>query len=296
MEIARFIISSKEAGTRLSDYLEDNLWSFIPSRKGIKKAIKRKLVLVNQIHFNTGYRLKEGDVISYLQQTVTTNPIQLNVEVVFEDEYLAVVVKPSGIPTSGNQARTLKNALAFNLLPSTVTNALLQPLPVHRLDALTSGLVLVAKTTTSSVHLSRQFQQRVIKKEYSAVVSGVFPDHLLQINTSLDGKQALTDLTVVKRVSSLKSEQLTLLRLFPQTGRTHQLRKHLSNIGCPILGDQLYAGGGKVLKGKGLFLCAVGLEFEHPISKEKMKICIDPPAKFQKRLQYEAEWYERKME
>lgn len=293
MEVVQFTILSTDAGTRLSDYLEDRLLAFIPSKKGIKKAVKRELVLVNELPSSTGYRLQEGDVVALIQRFVKAATIQLPVQVVFEDDDLAVVVKPSGLPTSGNMARTLKNALPFNLLPSKAGYVLPQPLPVHRLDGLTSGLVLVAKTSQASIHLSRQFQLRQVKKTYVAVVSGKFPEGLEMIKEPLDGKAAISGLTVVKQVPSLKSGQLTLVRVFPETGRTHQIRRHLAGVGCPILGDQLYAGDSKTLKGKGLFLCAVGLEFSHPVLGEKMTFGIDAPAKFKRRMQYEKDWYER---
>jgi|GEM_PF-42235 len=293
LEVTNFTIATTAATTRLSDYLEEHLWSFIPSRKGIKKAIKRQQILVNQQPSTTGYRLKEGDVVAYVLESVAVNSIQLPIDVLYEDAHFAVVVKPSGIPTSGNQARTLKNTLTFNLQPSGENNALPHPLPVHRLDALTSGLLLIAKTTTASIHLSRQFQLRQVQKEYSAVVSGDFPQQLQQINTPLDGKPAVTRLSIVEQAPSLKAGQLTLLQVFPETGRTHQIRRHLASVGCPILGDPLYAKDHKTLKGKGLFLCAVGLEFLHPITNEKVVYRMNPPAKFLRRLVYEKGWYER---
>ena len=107
------------------------------------------------------------------------------------------------------------------------------------------------------------------------------------IDSPIDDKASLTHFAVEKSINSLQSGQLSLVNLFPKTGRTHQLRKHLASIGCPILGDVLYGNEGQILKGKGLFLSAVGLKFMHPISNELLNFKIDAPNKFLRRMELE---------
>ncbi len=290
--LKNYIVDSNSAGIRLQEYLIEQI-DTIPSKKGIQKLIKRKNILVNNEASTTGYRVKEGDVVHWIESERPLPAVfQLPIPIIYEDEHLAVINKPAGIAVSGNQHRTIKNALPFNLTPSHLEGALRRPLPVHRLDGPTSGLLLVAKTSAASVHLSRQFQERSIKKEYLAVAMGKL-SNTGTINNPLDNKEAITKYEVLQTVPSLRSNFLSSVRLLPETGRTHQLRRHLAGVGCPILGDALYGREGEVLKHKGLFLCAMALSFAHPISKQQMEVRMDPPSKFQKRMESEALRWQR---
>lgn len=272
---------------RLSDYAI-GLFNTLPSRKSLKKAIKRGEILVNGEVAGTGHWVQAGETLTLID--LETNPpkdYDLQLEVVYEDEYLAVIKKPAGIVVSGNQFRTIYNALGGNLQPSQQEDALRWPRPVHRLDQPTSGLLLVAKTATALIKLGQLFEHRNILKQYQAVVMGRLPEKLL-IDQPLDGQNATTEVVSKEIVPSLKNEWLTLVDLFPKTGRTHQLRKHLAGMGTPILGDPLYGKEGLILKGKGLFLCAIGLRFLHPIQEIEMDIRIPTPTKFDSLLQREA--------
>lgn len=265
---------------RLSDYAP-RVFQAIPSRKGMKKAIKAGGVLVDGRQGQTGDWVLPGQRIELLPSALSQpKPLELPLEIVYEDEHLAVVNKPAGLPTSGNQYRTVVNALQYNLSPSDTPDALPWPRPVHRLDALTSGLLLAAKSHAASISLSRQFAEKTVRKAYQAVVAGK-PPEAGAIREPIDGQEAHTEFRTLARVRSLKVEWLALLELIPRTGRTHQLRRHLAGIGHPILGDALYTGDKPLLKGKGLFLCAVELEFTHPAAGRPGHFRIEPPDKFQ---------------
>jgi len=285
--IEQHIVPEGISKIRLSDYCA-GVFKQIPSRKGMKKAIDRGEVRVNGELAGTGKFLSEGDLIELLDlQKTPPKPYEFKVPVVFEDDFIAVMNKPAGLVTSGNQFKTLQNCLIANLKMSTADDVLKFPQVVHRLDAPTSGLVLVAKTAQSRIALSRIFENREIKKTYQAIVIGQ-PDLNGDIIIPVDEKEAFTSYKLSETVSSLRNTHLSLLNLFPQTGRTHQIRKHLSAIGYPIFGDKLYGKEGQIYKGKGLFLAAIKLEFLHPITQKKMSISIKTPHKFRSLLVREA--------
>jgi len=257
---------------RLSDYAA-NLFVSLPSRKGIKKAIKRGAIHLDGQIGHTGDWVKPGQEITLLD-VFTNKPkvLALNLPIVYEDDFLAVINKPAGLIVSGNQYRTVQNALLYNLKNSTQKDALPWPRPVHRLDAVTSGLLLIAKTYGSHRVLTIAEQG--------------------QIDQPIEGKFATTNFQCLQQYPSLRHEKLSLVQLKPLTGRTHQLRQHLSNLGHPILGDQLYGKHFKVLRGKGLFLCAIRLNFLHPTTNEEMKIQIQSPNKFRTYPKRESRRYE----
>lgn len=271
---------------RLSDYVRIAFPS-IPSRKGAAKAIKRGEVRINGESAQSGDWVQTGQTLELvdLQQRIPKTYC-LPLEVVFEDEYLAVINKPPGIEVSGNKFKTVENALAGSLSPSTQADALDWPRPVHRIDYSTSGLLLIAKTASAQVFLGRQFEERKIHKRYCAVVMGEVTASG-EVDEPISGLPAHSRYVPIKTVNSLRSEHLTLVDLFPLTGRTHQLRIHMATLGYPILGDQKYGKEGQVLKGKGLFLAAVELRFPHPAHQKELTLSIDVPPKFSSLLQRE---------
>ena len=271
---------------RLYDYVQQ-IFPTIPSRKGVKKAIAREEILVDGNKTSTGHWVKEGQKIELLESSA--NPpkeYNLKLEIVFEDEFFAVINKPAGIPVSGNQFRTIQNAIIGNISLSKEEDALRWPKPVHRLDGPTSGLLIIAKTAKALVKLGQQFEQKNIQKKYAAIVMGETPDSG-SISTDVEGLKSLSKYNTIKTIQSLKSEYLSLVELSPKTGRTHQLRVHLSSIGFPILGDKIYGDEGNILDGKGLFLCALELSLNHPITEEPLSIKIDIPYKFNALLERE---------
>lgn len=286
------IVPEAIAEIRLYDYVAE-IFPTIPSRKGIKKAIKRGEVIVNGEVSTTGYWVKANDKIELLESSA--NPpkgYDLKLEVVFEDDYMAVINKPAGISVSGNQYRTIQNALADNVKLSTQEDALKWVKPVHRLDNPTSGLLIVAKTAKALVRLGQQFENKEIQKTYVAIVNGKLPESGT-INFDIDGLASQTDYELLKVVPSLKNEFVSLVKLFPKTGRTHQIRKHLSQLGFPIVGDKLYGEKENVLNGKGLFLCALELLLKHPLEHRDLHIKTSIPYKFTSLLERENRRWEK---
>jgi len=272
---------------RLYDYVQQ-IFPTIPSRKGVKKAISREEILVDGQKTSTGHWIKAGQKIELLESSA--NPPKeyiLKLEIVFEDEFMAVINKPAGIPVSGNQFRTIQNALIGNINLSKEEDALRWPKPVHRLDGPTSGLLIIAKTAKALVKLGQQFEQKTIEKKYAAIVMGKSPERGI-VNAAIEGLESLSEFKTLQTINSLKSKYLSLVELSPKTGRTHQLRIHMSSIGFPILGDKIYGEEGNVLEGKGLFLCALSLNLKHPITEELLSIKIDMPYNFLSTLEREA--------
>lgn len=234
-----------------------------------------------------GRWLKEGDIITYVDLEKTPpREYHLKLDIIFEDEHLAVIFKPAGISVSGNLFKTIQNALLYNITPSKEGDALDWPLPVHRLDNQTSGLLLIAKTKLARVKLGQAFENKTILKKYQAVVIGK-TNTTGEINTDIEGKPSQSLYKLIDYVPSLKNEFLSLIELEPKTGRTHQLRIHCSSIGKPILGDKLYGKEGMILKNKGLFLCATAISFTHPHTEQELTFTIDTPHKFLKRMENE---------
>ena len=256
------------------------------TNQGTKKAIKRGEIILNNEKAETGHWIKSGDIIQWVEIERPIISFELDLEIVLEDDYLAVVNKPAGLVTSGNQFKTLTNCLPQNLNTSPLPDALQRPQPVHRLDSQTIGLVLVGKTSNALIELGKIFERRGISKTYHSIIQGR-TDAKMTIKQSIESQNAITHFQLLKSIPSLKNEFVSLLKVKPETGRTHQIRIHLSKKGYPIVGDKLYGKEGNVFKHKGLFLAATGLKFIHPFSKKEMEIEIDIPPKFEAFLKRE---------
>lgn len=261
---------------RLSDYAVSKFES-LPSRKSVKKAIKRGLLLVNGDISNTGYWVKEGDVISVIADETPRPVYERSIEILLEDEHIAAVQKPADLPVSGNSFRTLQNLLSFNLEPSSQKDALAVPRPVHRLDRLTGGVILIAKTLSAAAHLGSQFESRIVEKTYLAWVSGLI-ESPLSLEEPIDKKEAITEILPLRSLKHRRFSELTLVEAKPKTGRRNQIRTHLSEAGYPILGDLNFNG---LKSGKGLFLFAKKISFVHPKSSEQIEVGAKVPRKFQ---------------
>ena len=252
----------------------------IPTKSGIKKAIKKEFIFIDGVLATTSKYISGGEKIELFE--AVNSPIferlQLNLEVLFEDDYLAIIYKPAGILVSGNRFVTIANGLTQNLKKSNQLDAV-RPQPIHRLDYPTSGLLLIGKTSSSINALSALFKNNEIQKTYFAITIGKMEENG-EMNFHIDEKIALTQYEVLRTVVSKRFTFLNLVKLSPKTGRKHQLRKHLSSIGNPILGDKEYFKEGLVLNGRGLYLHASALDFIHPFTKDTISITKENPKKF----------------
>ena len=286
------LIKVKNDCERLDKYLTDNTEY---SRVTITKMIKQNLILVNGQVLKASHVLKENDEIEITADLKIENHIiaeEMPLDIVYEDKYLMVINKPSGLvvhPGNGHQTKTLVNGLMAHTSLSDL-NGETRPGIVHRIDKDTSGLLLVAKTNQVHQLLADDFKHKRIKRTYIALLSGVFPHDSATIDapigrdkqnrqkmavTADNSKIAVTNLRVVK-----KYENYTLVELVLETGRTHQIRVHLSYIGYPIYNDPVY--NTKNSNDFGQFLHSAALEFTHPITKEIMHFDCQLPDPFQK--------------
>ena len=278
------IVPEGVSNVRLSDYLA-GVFQAIPSRKGIKKAIKRGAVQVDGATGTTGLWVQPGQRIQlYDLEPTPPQAYPLYVQIPYKDEHLAIVQKPAGLPVSGNHYRTLVNALIDQLPLSNLPDALPWAMPVHRLDAPTSGLLVLARSRSAQVALGQAFEQREVEKTYQAICCGR-ADEQGAIEQPLEGQPARTTFVKMEECRSLRCGWLSRMQLHPHTGRTHQLRRHLSGQGWPILGDKLYTPpDAPLLKGKGLFLCATALRLIHPIDQSTLHVAVNPPKKFDRMM------------
>ena len=275
------IVEKLEKPIRFQEY-SVGIFNTIPTKSGIKKAVKKGLIFIEGSLATTSKYISGGEKIELFESenSSTFERLKLNIEVLFEDETLAVVYKPSGILVSGNKFVTIANGLAQNLKKSTLADAV-KPQPIHRLDYPTSGLLLIGKTSTVITALGKLFKEKEIQKTYFAVTIGKMNSEGT-IKLPIDKKESKTNFKVLHTVISERFEFLNLVKLSPKTGRKHQLRKHLFSLGNPIIGDKEYFLEGKVLNGKGLYLHAATLDFVHPFTKKTISISKELPKKFNK--------------
>lgn len=266
------------------------------SRSQVQRLIELEKVAVNGVPARAKYKVKPGDIIEINVPDPT--PLDMPAEdiplnIVYEDDCMVVVDKPPGMvvhPAPGHYTGTLVNALLHHCPDLTGIGGVERPGIVHRLDKDTSGLVLVAKTETAHRSLAHQFKERTVKKVYLALVRGIVKAETGVIDLPIGrhkihrkkmapqkegGREATTAYEVIARY-----EHFTYLRLYPKTGRTHQIRVHVASLGHPILGDITYGGklDEKYLKMPRQALHAHQLEIIHPLSEEpKIFVSALPP-------------------
>jgi 23S rRNA pseudouridine1911/1915/1917 synthase len=279
MKQYEFKVDSAASQERLDIFL--TLQQVELSRSRIKKLIDEGHVKVNDLQQPARYKVRAGDrVIIQVPAPVPLDAVAeaIPLNIVFEDKYLIVLDKPAGMvvhPAPGHSAGTLVNALLHHCTDLSGIGGVERPGIVHRLDKDTSGLLLVAKTESAHKNLASQFKNREIRKEYLAIVKGnVKADrgtihaaigrhkiHRKKMDTrALKGRDAFTEYQVITR-----SQHWSYLRLWPKTGRTHQIRVHLASIHHPVIGDKLY-GGKSNLKMERHALHAHMLSLKHPIT------------------------------
>jgi len=276
------LVPKLEAPQRLSDYVV-GIFQSITSKKGMRKAIDKRLVNINDKTGYTSNYINGGETITLLEeeyQKPKPLSIDLDIEILYQDEHLAVVNKPAGLLVHGNQKVTLANALPLTLERSKEVDFVTTPDPIHRLDYPTSGVLLVGKTRTTITALNKLFEERKVDKVYYAITIGKMKKKSEKIENTIKGKKAITQYEVEKTIDSDKYGALNLVKLMPVTGRRHQLRVHMSELGNPILGDKSYGTEGKISRGKGLYLHAYSIAFEHPKTGNRLLVTKPRPKKF----------------
>jgi len=252
------------------------------SKSAANKAISSNRLLINGDPAKITDWANNGDKIILKGSGVKKiKKIDFHLEIVFEDDFIIAINKPGGIAVNGNRNKTVENALADKNINNKNSDALPHPVACHRIDVPTNGIVLLAKTKKALVGLNKLFQNNQVKKEYVAVVHGKTAEKG-RISLPIQGKKAITEFETLHHTASKMFEYLSLVKLVPITGRTHQLRIHMQQERHLVVGDKMYAGRQKTILGKGMMLCAQRISFEHPISKETIKLQIPYPDKFKR--------------
>lgn len=278
----------KKENIRLDQYLVEELGI---SRSQVLKMIKNDEVLVNGKKTKSGYNVINGDIIDVNhEENNDILPEKMDLDIVYEDEYLLVVNKPNGMvvhPAPGNYHGTLVNGLLAHGKLSDV-NGEFRPGIVHRIDAYTTGLLMVAKTNKVHETLAKELSEKKTYRKYIALVWGILPSDTGEIDAPIGrspmdrkkmavvagGKRAVTHFKVLKRF-----EKATLISVTLETGRTHQIRVHMDYIGHPVVNDPLY-GGRKLIDDTGQCLHAKELGFTHPVTHEYMQFDSELPECF----------------
>ena len=301
---------------RLDKFLTQKNLNF--SRTKIQDYIKKGIIKVDDYNVKPSYNIKIGQLISFDDRNINPNtesclPEKINLDIIYEDDDIVVINKSSGIvvhPGIGNKNGTLLNGLLYYC--SSLSNVNNRPGIIHRLDKETSGVIVFAKTDYAHYFISEQFANRKVNKKYLAIVWGNMPEQI-NINGYIrrDPKNRLKfKLFDSKgRFSSSRIEcasnynlPISVVDVFPETGRTHQIRVHLSSLGYPIIKDELYDGSDKRIisfhqkyknnleKVSGLInrvaLHACKIEFNHPRNKKKISITAPIPNDFNNVINY----------
>ena len=271
------------------------------SRSMIQKLLEEGKILVNQKKEKPSYQTKLGDRIQMeeiIPEETALKAQNIPLDILYEDHDIIVVNKPKGMvvhPGNGNPDGTLVNAI-MNLCKESLSGigGKMRPGIVHRIDKDTSGLLIVAKNDQAHIGLSEQIKNREVIKKYVALVRGVVKENQATIDMPIgrsdkdrkkmavkkNGKKAVTHFNVIKRYPGY-----TYLDIKIDTGRTHQIRVHLAQIGYPIVGDTVYSNGKNPFGVEGQMLHAKSLEFRHPITGKSLKLEAPLPEYFSKVLE-----------
>ena len=289
-----YIVSQEEKGKRLDTYIPSVDTDI--TRTSAQRLIEDGNILVNGKNAKVSYKIQENDKISVeipKPKQIELKAQNIPIEIIYEDSDIIVVNKPKGMvvhPANGNPDGTLVNAIMAICKDSlSGIGGEIRPGIVHRIDKDTSGLLIVAKNDNAHVKMSEQIKNHEVKKTYIALVRGVFKENEATIDMPIgrspsdrkkmavnkNGKNAITHIKVLKRF-----DKYTLLRVNIETGRTHQIRVHLSHIGYPIVGDYTYSNGKNEFDVIGQCLHAQKLEFKHPITQKDMCLEAELPQYF----------------
>lgn len=285
-------------GVRLDKFLAEKLREL--SRSSIQQLIREGLVLVDGVPSKPSYRLKGGELVTVTippPPPLEPEPFPIPLDVVYEDRWIIVINKPAGLvvhPAPGHQSDTLVNAILARWPELRGLEDRTRLGIVHRLDKDTSGLIVVARDERTKVELQRQFKERLVRKVYLALVMGkIYPLHgriEAPIGRSLrnrkkmavisGGREAITEYRVLEYLPGY-----SYIEVYPLTGRTHQIRVHLSYKGHPIVGDRIYGRGPSIPGLERPFLHAYSLTFKHPASGEEMTFKAPLPPELEEILQ-----------
>lgn len=278
------------------DAEEGRLDAVVATMTGEARADVQRAIAAGKVHVDgeprsKSFRLRGGERLTIeIERDASIAPEGPSVPIRYEDEYLVVIVKPTGVvthPTVGRRDGTLVNRLLGMGVPLAPAGGPLRPGIVHRLDAGTSGLMVVAKTDPAYAALRSMFRAHTVQRAYLALVRGAVAHDAFAVDAPLgrraakvvvdatEGRRAETGFEVRERLAGA-----TLLEAFPRTGRTHQIRVHLAAIGHPVLGDRAYGGRGDDARRVGLdrpFLHAWRLSFAHPMGDRRVEIEEDLP-------------------
>ena len=289
-----YIVSQEEKGKRLDTYIPSVDTDI--TRTSAQRLIEDGNILVNGKNAKVSYKIQENDKISVEipePKQIELKAQNIPIEIIYEDSDIIVVNKPKGMvvhPANGNPDGTLVNAIMAICKDSlSGIGGEIRPGIVHRIDKDTSGLLIVAKNDNAHVKMSEQIKNHEVKKTYIALVGGVFKENEATIDMPIgrstsdrkkmavnkNGKNAITHIKVLKRF-----DKYTLLKVNIETGRTHQIRVHLSHIGYPIVGDYTYSNGKNEFDVIGQCLHAQKLEFKHPITQKDMCLEAELPQYF----------------
>lgn len=278
---------------RLDKYLIDKLEK---TRTKIQKMIENNEITINGKKTKSSYNLKSGDKIyinEIAEEVIEINPEKIPLNIVYEDEDLLVVNKPSGMvvhPGAGNNSGTLVNALMYHCNKLSKVNGTIRPGIVHRIDADTSGLLVVAKNDETHNDLAEQIKNKTVTRKYIALANGIINEDTATIDapigrdkrarkkmcvTSENSKSAITHIKVLERY-----QDSTLIECILETGRTHQIRVHLNYINHPIVNDPVYGKNKQIDEKFGQMLHAETLGFVHPRTKKYLEFTVNPPDKF----------------
>lgn len=280
-------------GIRIDKYLLDKLDI---SRNKIQKLINDNNILVNGKSVKASYIVRVDDLIEcdfLYKEKIDILPEDIPLDIVYEDDDLLVVNKPSGMvvhPAVGNYSHTLVNALMYHCNNLSQVNGVIRPGIVHRIDADTSGLLLVAKNDMAHVDLAKQISEKSVKREYITLVDGVIKEDTATIDapigrdvknrkkmcvTADNSKDAITNIRVIERYKNS-----TLITCSLLTGRTHQIRVHMNYIGHSVINDPVYGSKKLIDPLFGQMLHARKIGFVHPRTHEYMEFSCEPPDKF----------------
>lgn len=270
------------------------------SRVAVQRLIDEENILVNGKKTKSSYKLNLDDIVTIIKKEAKETEIKpqdIPLDIVYEDNDILVVNKQKGLvvhPGNGNPDGTLVNAIMNHCKESlSGIGGEIRPGIVHRLDKDTSGILIIAKNDKAHINISEQIKNHEVKKTYIALVRGIVRENMATIDmpiarsnkdrtkmaVSKNGKNAITHIKVLERFKGF-----TLLEVNIETGRTHQIRVHLSEIGYPIVGDYVYSNGKNQFNVVGQMLHSMRIEFKHPVTNKQMKLEAELPEYFKEVL------------